>query len=348
MAVTIKDVAREARVSVASVSRVLNGHDNVKTDTRKRILAAVQRLHYTPNGAARSLITRRTETLGALLPDLYGEFFSELIRGIDIAARARGLHLLVSSSHGDADEAAAALRTMRGKVDGLLVMSPYADADFLRRNLPPTVPTVLVNTPQAPENCATLNVDNRAGAYAMVEHMAGLGCRRIVFIAGPEDNYDARGRREGYLEAMRKLLPDRPVHIIQGAFTDRSGYLAGRELVEHGPRPDAVFAANDMMAIGCLSALHEAGLTVPDDIALAGFDDIPLARYVTPTLTTVRVHIAELGEKAIERLVRQIEMPEAGIPGHHVLRTELVTRDSCGTGSHTPIRPRRKAIHYTK
>ena len=339
MSVTIKDVAREAHVSVASVSRVLNGHENVNEETRKRILAAVRRLRYMPNGAARSLITRRTETLGALLPDLYGEFFSELIRGIDIAARARGLHLLVSSSHGNADEAAVALRAMRGKVDGLLVMSPYANADFLERNLPPAVPTVLINTPHAPADCMTLGMDNQAGAYAMVEHLVGLGHRRIAFIAGPEDNFDARSRREGYVEAMRTLLPDQPLQILEGAFTDSSGHRAGQLLAKMTPRPDAVFAANDMTAIGCLSALHEAGLRVPEDIALAGFDDIPLARYITPTLSTVRVHIAELGEKAIEHLTQMIENPEAGPRGQEVLHAELVPRASSGIRA-TPVRPK--------
>ena len=338
MSVTIKDVAKEAHVSVASVSRVLNGRENVNEETRKRILAAVRRLRYIPNGAARSLITRRTQTLGALLPDLYGEFFSELIRGIDIAARAKGLHLLVSSSHGNADEAAVALRAMRGKVDGLLVMSPYADADFLERNLLPDVPTVLINTPHAPEDCTTLSVDNRAGAYAVVEHLAGLGHRRIAFIAGPEDNHDAHSRREGYVQAMHALLPDQPVQILKGEFTDSSGYRAGLELVKMSPRPDAVFAANDMTAIGCLSALLEAGVRVPEDIALAGFDDIPLARYITPTLTTVRVHIAELGEKAIQHLTKMIENPEAGQRDHRVLHAELVPRASSGSSA-TPVRP---------
>jgi LacI family transcriptional regulator len=345
MSVTIKDVAKAANVSVASVSRVLNGRDNVNEETRKRILAAVRRLRYMPNCAARSLITRRTHTLGALLPDLHGEFFSELIRGIDIAARARGLHLLVSSSHGDADEAAAALRTMRGKVDGLLVMSPYANADFLADNLPPALPTVLINTPHTPENCMAMSVDNHAGAYAMVEHLASLGHRHIAFISGPEDNFEAQNRLHGYRDAMAALLPGVPVQILEGEFTDNSGYLAGQHLLQLEQRPDAVFAANDMMAIGCLSALHEAGLRVPEDIALAGFDDIPLARYITPKLTTVRVHIAELGEQALARLVQAIEEPNTDAEREKTLQSELVLRASSGTGAHET---RRKTAHASK
>ena len=140
MATTIKDVARQAGVSVATVSRALNGHSNVTAGTRELVMGVVEKLRFVPSSAARSMITRRTHTVGALLPDLHGEYFSELIRGIDLAARARGLHLLVSSSHGDAVEAAAALRAMHGRVDGLLVMSPHANADFLWGNLPDGLP----------------------------------------------------------------------------------------------------------------------------------------------------------------------------------------------------------------
>src|SRR5882672_11746310 len=146
MGVTLKDVAREAQVSTATVSRVINGHGNVSEATRERILGVAERLRYVPDSAARSLSTGLTHTIGVLLPDLYGEFFSELIRGIDVAARRRGLHLLVSSSHGDAAEAAAALRAMTGRVDGLLVMSPHVSADFLRGNVSDDLPAVLMNT----------------------------------------------------------------------------------------------------------------------------------------------------------------------------------------------------------
>lgn len=331
MAVTIKDVAKAAHVSVASVSRALNGHDNVNEATRARIMAAARQLRYTPNGAARSLITRRTHTMGALLPDLHGEFFSELIRGIDIAARARGLHLLVSSSHGNADEAAIALRTMRGKIDGLLVMSPYADAGFLEDNLPLALPTILVNTPHATSGVMAINVDNSNGARGMVRHLVAQGRRRIAFIAGPEGNFEAQQRLEGYLGAMAELLPDVTPTVLPGEFTDQSGYQAGIGLLALEPRPDAVFAANDMMAIGCLSALHEAGLQIPQDIALAGFDDIPMARYVTPALTTVRVHMAEVGELALGRLHHVIEHPDENTPGREeILPSERVIRASCG------------------
>lgn len=328
MATTIKDVAREAGVSVATVSRVMNGHAAVTPETRERIQRIAAELRFMPSSAARSLITRRTHTVGALLPDLHGEFFSELIRGIDLAARARGLHLLVSSSHDNAAEAAAALRAMHGRVDGLLVMSPHVDANFLGGNLPPGLPAVLMNTGVDDAEHATLRVDNFGGAQAMVRHLVGVGHRHIAFIAGPELNHEAQERLRGYRAALAELLPGERELVLQGDFTDASGERAGQELIALADRPSAVFAGNDMMALGCLSALTRAGLDVPRDIAVTGFDDIPICRYVRPALTTVRVPIVELGALALAELATAIERPEQPAAGARTLRAELVVRDS--------------------
>lgn len=331
--VTIKDVAREAGVSVASVSRALNGTGGVTAETEQRIREVATRLRYVPHGAARSLITRRTHTVGTLLPDMYGEFFSELIRGIDLAARARGLHLLVSSAHDGVEEAAAALRTMRGRVDGMIILSPRADAAFLRANLPESLPTVLLNSPVQEPPYSVLNIDNRGGAYAMVRHLAVAGgYRDIAFIAGPEHNFDARERERGYREAMAEFAADAPLRVLSGDFTEESGYRAGQQLLTMTPRPRAVFAGNDMMAIGCLLALQEAGLNVPGDVAVAGFDDIPIARYVSPTLTTVRVRIVDLGRSALERLAALLDASDqATTASTDTLGCDIVVRDSCGT-----------------
>ena len=330
MAVTIKDVAREARVSVASVSRALNGHQNVTSETRERILGVVRNLRYMPHTGARSLITRRTQTIGVLLPDLYGEYFSEIIRGIDLAARARGLHLLVSSSHGDAAEASTAIRAMRGRVDGLLVMSPHADADFLADNLPDDLPSVLLNTRVAGHQYSSLTVDNYRGACAMVRHLAGCGHRRIAFISGPSNNFESEERLRGYRETLASLVPGSREQVLRGDFSEESGYRAGRLLLAQVRRPDAAFAANDMMAIGCLFALNEAGLHVPRDIALTGFDDIPMARFVTPPLTTVRVRISEMGARALERLALAIDSPDREKRSAQTIPPVLVVRNSCG------------------
>ena len=329
MPATIRDVARAAGVSVATVSRALNGADNVLPETRQRIQEAAKALRFTPSGAARSLITRRTDTVGALLPDLFGEYFSELIRGIDQAARARGLHLLVSSSHGDADEAAAAMRAMNGRVDGLIVMSPHADANFLQHNLPGSLPAVLLNTGAELAGHARFVVDNFGGAQAMTRHLAASGRKRIAFIGGPQGNHEAQERLRGYRAGLKSGMKEA---VFEGDFTEEAGWAAGRRIAQTKPRPDAVFAANDMMAVGCLAALREAGLRVPEDVALGGFDDIPIARHITPALSTIRVPIAALGAAALDTLVKAVEAPQSQATHTEVMPVELVVRRSCGAG----------------
>jgi LacI family transcriptional regulator len=334
MAVTIKDVAKAANLSVASVSRALNGSGSVTEATRKLVLETARTLRYVPHSGARSLSTSHTNTIGVVLPDLYGEFFSELIRGIDVAARRRGLHLLVSSSHGDAAEAGAALRAMRGRVDGLIVMSPHVDAGFLAANLPDSLPIVLLNTHDTGHQCSSLTVDNYGGAAAMVQHLVEMGRRRIMMITGPANNFESEERLRGFHETLARLVPDadpQELTVLRGDFSEESGYRAGHLLQVLKRLPDAVFAANDMMAIGCLFALNEAGLQVPRDLALVGFDDIPTARFVTPPLTTVRVRISDMGTRALETLAFQIENPDGTRRSNQVLQTELVVRRSCGS-----------------
>src|SRR5690606_19929857 len=254
-AITIRDVAREAGVSVATVSRALNGHANVAEPVRRLVHEVAQRLRYSPHGAARSLSSRSTQTIGVVLPDLHGEFFSELIRGIGAGARARRRHMLLSSYHGDREQQAAALRAMRGRVDGLLVMSPFADQPgFLEENLPP-LPTVLVNTHQAEPAWPAFEIDNHAGAVSMVEHLLGLG-------HGP----DARERRGGF-RAATAAHPGPEGREYPGDFDEAAGHRAGQAILAAGERPQAVFAANDMMALGCLYAFAQAGVRVPQDIA---------------------------------------------------------------------------------
>ena len=355
-AVTIRDVAREAKVSVATVSRALNGHSNVAEPVRRLVHEVAQRLRYSPHGAARSLSSRSTQTIGVVLPDLHGEFFSELIRGIDAVARARGRHLLLSSYHGDPEEQGAALRAMRGRVDGLLVMSPYADQPgFLAENLPQPLPAVLLNTHPADALWPSFEVDNHAGAKAMVEHLLALGHRRIAFIGGPERNHDARERLRGFREAIAAQA-DAEGSEYPGDFDEASGHLAGLAIQRADPRPDAVFAANDMMALGCLYALAQSGVQVPGQIALAGFDDIPLARFVHPSLTTMRVSIAELGGSAMTRLLDQIESglaagegvaAEQETPDRHVLAPMLVVRASSGGPSGEALEEQRRKPRRT-
>lgn len=324
---TIRDVARLAEVSVASASRAMNGIEGVTEETRQKVLSAARLLRFVPHNGARALSTRRTNTVGLVLPDLYGEFFSELIRGVDQAARERGLHLLVSNSHGDADEAVLAMRAMRGRVDGLLVMSPHVDSAALTDNIDEGLPIVLVNTDAAGARFPAFRVDNFGGAQAVTRHLVETGRRRIAHIAGPAANYEARERRRGYAAALPE--GSEPM-VIEGDFTEESGREAGAALVTGSIAPDAIFAANDMMAVGCLLALREAGLRVPEDVALAGFDDIPLARLVEPPLTTARIRIDDLGRSALERLAAAVE-GELAQPSLETAHPELIVRRSTQT-----------------
>jgi len=219
--ITIRDVAREASVSVATVSRALNGQANVAAGVRKLVLETAQRLRYQPHAAARSLSSRTTQTIGVVLPDLYGEFFSELIRGIDGVARARGKHLLVSSYHGAQEAQGAALRAMRGRVDGLVVLSPYADQPgFLTDNLPAGLPVVMINTRVPDGAYPVLNIDNHGGAVTMMRHLVAAGHRRIAFIAGPQGNFDAAERLRGYRDALAELLPGSQAWVVPGNFDE--------------------------------------------------------------------------------------------------------------------------------
>lgn len=330
MRVTIRDVAREANVSIATVSRVLNESGPVGASARERVTEVATRLRYTPSSAARSLITRQTKTLGVLLPDLYGEFFSELIRGIDRAARESGYHMLVSMSHNERSELVAALQMMRGRVDGLIVMAPDREVDELAATLTKPLPSVLLNHRSNGDGHDRITVDSEGGARALVEYLVAQGHRRIALIGGPTANSDADGRRLGYRSALRNAGVEPAAELeVTSDFTEAGGFAAAATLLRLAERPTAVFAANDAMAIGALNAFMDAGLAIPRDISLAGFDDIPMARYLNPSLTSVRVPIQELGYRATNRVVQRLGAAADEASWDEVLPTELVVRASC-------------------
>ncbi len=352
-AVSIYEVARIAGVSVATVSRVLNGKGPVREDTSRRVLSAIESLGYVPHSAARSLSTRRTMNIGVLLPDVHGEFFSEIVRGIDLSARAAGYHVLVSGSHSDLEETAAVLQALHGRTDGLILMTPGMGAEWLDRHLPRRLPAVLLNHSRPGGAHDSIEIDNRRGAQLAVEHLLALGHRRIAMLCGPLDNHDAAERLASYREALaaKGLSPD-PTLELPGDFGEESGFAAGRALARLTPRPTAIFAANDAMAIGCLAALREQGLAIPGDLSLVGFDDIPIARYLTPALTTVSVAIARLGGLAMERLLAVIASGDSAPeqpPRHEVVTPTLALRASTAApagpaaspGSKTPRRVER-------
>lgn len=328
---TIKDVAREAGVSTATVSRVFNDNPAVSSSTARRVREAAGRLDYWPNSVARSLITNRTHALGVLLPELHGEFFSEVIHGIDQAARAASLHLLVSSSHSEDADLVAAGRSLRGRVDGLIVMAPDVGAADVLAAIGPDIPVILLNPePEAP-GCDTISVENGEGARAAVDHLIRLGRRRIAVVTGPCKNVEARLRLEGYRQALAAAgIPVDPRLQIVGDFTEPAGYEAAAALLDLRPRPDAVFACNDYMAIGLVGAFADAGVAVPKTIAVVGFDDIAMARYLNPALTTVHVDAYRLGERAVTALLDRAKRGGSAVPLHETVRATLVVRASCG------------------
>ena len=338
MSVTIKDVARRANVSVATVSRALNGHQNVADEVRKRVLSVADQMRYSPHHAARSLSSRRTQTIGVVLPDLYGEFFSELVRGIDQVAREQGLHLLVSSYHGHPQEQGAALRAMRGRVDGLLLMSPFVDdMDSLAGDLPSSMPAVLMNTALADSDRPSIGVDNHGGAKAMMRHLLDTGHRRIAVIGThPGEKVGSAALREqGFRAAMAEagvpveealLRPTQVWHRNTGA-------EATDALIDSGESFDAVFALNDAMALGVLHSLSSHRIDVPGDVAVIGFDDIEDAAYTRPTLSTIAPGRDEIASRAVtllqERIAEANTPPEGRTPIQRVFaRYELVVRQS--------------------
>lgn len=336
MATTIKDVALKAGVSIATVSRVLNDVGPVDERTRERVREVARRMRYVPNALGRNLSRRKTEAIGVLLPDLFGEFFSEVLRGSDQTAQHSNYHLVVSSSHNDKKQICAALAMMRGRVDGLVVMSPHTDAETLRESLPQSLPVVLLNCYIESDAFDSLNIDNHSGAFAMTRHLIGHGHSRIAIIKGIEHNVDATERLKGYTDALRNAGLSPESHFqVPGSFSEASGYDAARQLLMCSPRPTAIFASNDAMAIGALSALRDSGVQVPEHMALAGFDDIPIASYLTPALTSVRVGIHGLGVLAIETVLDAVRHQNAHTKKQVILPTRLILRQSCGCSGST-------------
>lgn len=326
--VTMREVAKAAGVSVATASRALNGLSSVTRETREKIEAAAATLDYIPHSGARSLTRQRTDTIGVILPDLFGEFFSEMIRGIDVIVHGVGKNMLLGNMHGSSEEAANAIRSMRGRVDGLLVMPPNSTAETIGKALHRSIPTVLLNA--RPENSYTpfVTVDNYAGARLVTDHLIAQGARRIVHIAGPAGNRDATERKRGYRDALAEGLPGVTPIVLPGDFREDAGREAARLLLAGQMTFDAVFAGNDQMAVELMSELRNAGLVIGKDVLVAGFDDIPLARYVTPQLTTVHSDITRLGSTGALMVLRMLSGEELGTESGLTIVPTLAVRGS--------------------
>ena len=330
MGVTIRDVAKAAGVSATTVSRVFNHSELVNTKTQKHVRDVATQMGYRPNTMAQSLSHGRTQAIGLIVPAPHGEFFSEIIRGVDEVAQEAKHYLLISSAHYSVTESEAALDALRDRVDGLLIMTTHVEAQqnvLAEASL--DIPVVFMNSAMSESRYDTFEIENREGAYAATRHLVERGYQHIGIILGPPESHDVRERVRGYRAALTEggIDPDTQT-VIEGDFTQPSGYAAGQQIVELASRPDAFFSCNDYMAIGAMSALQEAGLHIPDDIAVAGFDDIPSARYATPSLTTVRVPVYDLGRRAAGRLLSMIHAPESFPPCHRTLPSELIVRSS--------------------
>ncbi len=328
---TLKDVADRAGLSIASASRALNARPHVSPSVLARVRDAADALGFVPHAGARQLTLRRTGTIGVILPDLFGEFFSELIRGVDHAAHRHEQQLLLSTLHGATGRVAMVASAMSGRVDGLLVMAPECDRDALDRDLPAGLPTVLLNTTLPGRS--SISVDNRAGAFEATEHLLTGGRRRLAFVCGPDANTDSQARLTGFRAALAGCQDAAEPLVLPGDFTEDSGVLAAETLLRHRGAIDGVVCANDMIAIGCLLALRAAGVSVPGEIAIIGFDDVPAARYLSPTLSSVHIGISRLGTLAVERLLDAIDAPTAP-PRVDALTPVLMAR-----GSTAPLAP---------
>lgn len=332
--VTIRHVAREAGVAVSTVSRTLNASGPVREATRERVLAAAKRLGYVPNATARGLVRSRTGTIGLVLPFLTGEFYPEVVRGLDLAARRADRHLLLSVSHNTPDDTERALRAMHGHVDGLIVMTPAVPPGHVAGALAPGLPVVLLNAAREGHAFDVVSTDNYGGARLAVEHLAELGHERIAVIAGEPGNHDADLR----LTAWRDVLAERGLgapeaFVLRGDFSREAGAEAGRRLVALARRPDgptAVFASSDYAAMGAITAATAAGLSVPGDLAFASFDDVPSASYFNPPLTAVHADTMAMGVQAGEWLLERIGADEPAPPRYGVLPARLEVRASSG------------------
>jgi LacI family transcriptional regulator len=332
---TQADVARRAAVSQAMVSYVLNDHPavSVPNETRRRILDAANALGYVPNRAARTLRTRKTSTIAAIIPDITNPYYPAFTRGIQDAAEHRAFDVITYNTDGIAAKERKALRLVQqGMVDGVILvtfhLSPAELGTLVRSGIP-----VVIMAPEEPdwiaEGIDNLAVDNVVAARTAVNYLIDRGHLRIGMIAGVEGTFPRERRVVGYAQALAEHhIPREEILIRAGDFTESGGYAGMRELLKLSSRPTAVFAANDLMAMGAMIALREAGIRVPEEIAIVGFDDIPAARLVQPPLTTVAQFPDRLGRRSAEMLFERLGGSLASEGRLERAAWELIIRES--------------------
>jgi DNA-binding LacI/PurR family transcriptional regulator len=327
---TIEDVARLAGVSIATVSRVVNGKSPVVPETAQRVLDAVRALNYVPRAAARILASKHTNTLGLIVPEISGEFFAPMLRGIEAAAGEAGFDLLI---HTTSYKSLETHRHTLGEhnTDGLLVFIGSMELAELTRLNSIGFPIVFLHqTAPAGLNIPVVTVENKKGAMLAVEHLIEVHhCRRIVYLSGPEGNEDSGWRERGYRLALEKHgIPFDPALVLFGNFLSKQAERTISAVLQAGLEFDAIFSGDDLAAVGAMSALREAGLRVPEDVKMIGFDDIPLARHLTPPLTTIHAPTEEVGRMATNLLIRLVRRET--VESEILLPTELTIRQSCG------------------
>ncbi|MFF8441951.1 LacI family DNA-binding transcriptional regulator [Streptomyces californicus] len=325
----IKDVAAEAGVSVATVSRVLNGHPSVSQEARTRVLAAVETLGYRPNAVARSLRTAQTRTLGLVISDVLNPYFTELARFVEEEARALGYSVIIGNADERPDLQDHHVRTLIDRrIDGLLVSPADGGTPLLRDVALSGTPMVFVDRWIPGIDVPVVRADGTGAVRDLVAHLHGLGHRRLAIIAGPAATTTGDERVEAFRGALRDhglALPD--AYIGQGDFQAASGRRATERFLELAEPPEVVFAADNLMALGALDAIRARGLRVPDDIALAAFDDIPWFVHTGPPITAVAQPTADLARAAVRALADRIE---GRTPQSVTLPARLVVRRSCG------------------
>lgn len=328
---TIADVAHRAAVSIATVSRVLNGTTPVQADKAERVRLAMQELQFVPRHAARALAGQRTNTIGLLLPEISGAFFPPMLKGIESGAHEAGYDLLI---HSRKQEGPSRRPLGEHNTDGLLIFTDGLDHRELHRLYAMNFPMVLLHqSPPDSLHIPVISIENKDGAMMLVDHLIEAhGRRRIVFLQGPAGHEDSSWRERGYREALESHHIDfHPEWIASGGFDDEEAFAAVGQILSDGIEFDAIFAGDDDSAIGAMRALQQTGRLIPDDVAVVGFDDIPFARYLSPALTTVRAPTEAIGREAVRQLVRLMNGEQA--EALTLMRTELVIRESCGCGS---------------
>jgi LacI family transcriptional regulator len=338
--ITIRDVAEHARVSVTTVSHVINGTRFVSEEAKARVQAAIAALNYVPSAVARSLKSSRTHTVGMMIPNNSNPYFAEIIRGIEDACFAAGFNVILCNSDDDPHKQAAYVRVLSEKqVDGLIVLSSGGDPELLDTLRTANMPLVVVDREIDDLAADLVEVNHEAGGFLATQHLLQLGHRRIACIAGPQMLSSARQRVQGYRRALHEAglaVDDRLLR--RGDFTSAGGHAAMVSLLDRaapGERPSAVFASNDLMAIGAICAAAAAGLHIPKDLSVIGFDDIALAAYSNPPLSSIVQPKHQTGELAAQLLLQRIADPARPLQ-REILQPTLCLRQStarCGETS---------------